>query len=232
MSGGQIGSDLLSWTELAGARRGDILAGWGPGCRRQDALRGAGITRCPGRTGRAGCRPELPLGWALCATMQRAAAGLRNGRDARARACLTSSQPPRPNPPPLAGHRKAAQPAHPCAGGRPQSAARNSGACGGRRRRRRHTVRAAAGRRRQPGGDGAGTGEDEGWVGKWGAGSFVAQKGRWQLLACCAPGHLPTLPACLRALQAVRPAVQELARLEFEAQSSFFMLKRKWAAVA
>ncbi|KAL4449436.1 hypothetical protein ABPG77_007080 [Micractinium sp. CCAP 211/92] len=33
-------------------------------------------------------------------------------------------------------------------------------------------------------------------------------------------------------VQAVRPAVQELARLEFEAQSSFFRLKRKWAAAA
>ena len=33
-------------------------------------------------------------------------------------------------------------------------------------------------------------------------------------------------------LQAVRPAVQELARLEFQAQASFFQLKRKWAAAA
>ncbi|GAB4816240.1 hypothetical protein N2152v2_003286 [Parachlorella kessleri] len=31
-------------------------------------------------------------------------------------------------------------------------------------------------------------------------------------------------------LEAVRPAVQELARLEFEAQASFFRLKRKWVA--
>ncbi|KAI7842747.1 hypothetical protein COHA_003675 [Chlorella ohadii] len=33
-------------------------------------------------------------------------------------------------------------------------------------------------------------------------------------------------------VQAVRPAVQELARLEHQAQTSFFLLKRKWAAVA
>ncbi|EFN59708.1 hypothetical protein CHLNCDRAFT_33556 [Chlorella variabilis] len=33
-------------------------------------------------------------------------------------------------------------------------------------------------------------------------------------------------------VQAVRPAVQELARLEFQAQASFFQLKRKWAAAA
>jgi ATP-dependent RNA helicase DDX1 len=32
-------------------------------------------------------------------------------------------------------------------------------------------------------------------------------------------------------VQAVAPAVQELAHLEFEAQTSFFALKRKWAAV-
>jgi hypothetical protein len=31
-------------------------------------------------------------------------------------------------------------------------------------------------------------------------------------------------------LEAVRPAVQELARLEFQAQASFFNLKRKWVA--
>lgn len=33
-------------------------------------------------------------------------------------------------------------------------------------------------------------------------------------------------------VQAVRPAVQELAQLEHQAQSSFFALKRKWAAIA
>ena len=32
----------------------------------------------------------------------------------------------------------------------------------------------------------------------------------------------------LEHLEAVRPAVKELARLEFEAQASFFKLKRKW----
>ena len=32
-------------------------------------------------------------------------------------------------------------------------------------------------------------------------------------------------------VQAVAPAVQELAQLEFQAQTSFFALKRKWAAV-
>ena len=33
-------------------------------------------------------------------------------------------------------------------------------------------------------------------------------------------------------LQAVRPAVAELTRLEHQAQTSFFQLKRKWTAVA
>lgn len=39
-------------------------------------------------------------------------------------------------------------------------------------------------------------------------------------------------PGAVPLLQAVRPAVAELARLEHQAQTSFFQLKRKWAAVA
>lgn len=53
-----------------------------------------------------------------------------------------------------------------------------------------------------------------------------------------ADSHLHLMSTPWHAMQvmervaAVRPAVAELARLEHQAQASFYALKRKWAALA
>lgn len=45
-------------------------------------------------------------------------------------------------------------------------------------------------------------------------------------------GGVESLKDIQERLASVRPAVAELARLEFQAQESFFKLKRKWVAAA